>query len=252
MKIDHPTDSQIPQLLQMWKGAFGDHGGFWEMFLRTAFVPENCRCICRDGQLRAALYWFDVDCGGQKMAYLYAVVTHPEYRGKGLCRRLIEDTHAYLAEKGYSASLLVPETEGLRRMYREMGYEDCTAISELSCAAGGEAVSLRAIGPGEYAALRRKFLPQGGVIQEGKNLDLLAADARFYIGETFLMAAYMEGKNLHAMELLGDPHAAPGILAALNCPRGVFRIPGEEKPFAMFHPLTANAQKPAYFGFAFD
>lgn len=252
MRIDHPTPEQIPGLLQMWKTAFGDHDGFWELFLNTAFDAAHCRCATVDGQPAAALYWFDCTCEGQKLAYIYAVVTHPGYRNQGLCRMLLEDVHTHLKQNGYAAAMLVPEQEGLRQMYRKLGYQDCTSVSEFSCTARATPVSVRAVGAEEYGALRRKFLPRSGVLQEGKNLDFLAAQAQFFAGEDFLLAAYADGDALFGMELLGNPEAAPGILSGLGFKKGNFRMPGEGKPFAMFHPLTKDAALPNYFGFAFD
>ena len=252
MKPDHPTLEEQAQLLQLWKQVFGDHGGFWEMFLDTGFDPDHCRCVTEGTQVTAALYWFDGFRGGQKIAYLYAVVTHPEHRGKGLCRGLMEDTHAFLADHGYASAILVPEKEELRDLYRKLGYRDCTCVSEFSCAAGDTPVSMRAIGLSEYAALRRRYLPENGVIQEGNNLDFLAAQVQFYTGEDWLMAAYAEEETLYAPELLGNADAAPGIVSALNCIIGKFRTPGAGRNFAMFRPLRADAVAPSYFGFAFD
>ena len=36
--------------------------------------------------------------------------------------------------------MLVPADEGLREMYRKMGYGDCTTIGKISCTAGDMAV----------------------------------------------------------------------------------------------------------------
>ena len=252
MKIDQPAAAQIPELVQMWKSAFGEYGGFWEMFVNTAFERSHCRCVTVDGQAAAALYCFDCSCGGQKIAYIYAVVTHPAYRNRGLCRLLLEDTHVHLAKQGYSAAMLVPETEALRQMYRKLGYRDCTAVSEFSCAAGNTPIPVRAIGAEEYGMLRRKFLPAGSVLQEGKSLDFLAAQVQFFTGDDFLLAAYMQEDTLHGMELLGSRDAVPGILRALGCTQGNFRTPGKEKAFAMLYPVSKDALWPEYFGFAFD
>lgn len=252
MKIDRPGKDQIPGLLQMWKTAFGDHDGFWELFLDTAFDAAHCRCVTVDGQPAAALYWFDCTCEGQRLAYLYAVVTHPGHRNQGLCRMLLENVHTHFKQNGYAAAMLVPEKEALRQMYRKLGYQDCTSVSEFSCTAAGAPVSVRAIGAEEHGALRREFLPEGGVLQEGKNLDFLAAQAQFFAGEDFLLAAYADNDALFGMELLGNREAAPGILTALGCSEGHFRTVGEEKPFAMIHCLAENTALPNYFGFAFD
>ncbi len=250
--IEFPGTAETKQLLELWKDAFGEYSGFWEMFLDTAFEPDHCRCITEAGQVLAGLFWFDCSCGEEKIAYIYAVATRPDQRGRGLCKGLLQDVHSHLAARGYSLAMLVPEGEGLRRMYGKLGYREGTNISEFSCTAGPSPLSLRAVGPKEYAALRREFLPDGGVIQEGKNLAFLSRQTQFYAGTDFLLAAYQEGETLTAMELLGNREAAPGILRALNLEQGTFRIPGEEKPFAMAYPLQENAVLPSYFGFAFD
>lgn len=252
MKADRPTPAQTRQLLQLWKDVFGEYDGFWDLFLETGFSPDRCRCITQGDQLLAALCWFDCSCGKDRIAYVYAVVTAPGHRGRGLCRRLMEEVHVLLNNQGYASVLLVPAEEGLREMYRKLGYRDATRVSEFSCGAGESSVPIRAIGPGEYAALRREFLPDGGVVQEGENLAFLSQQAQFYAGEGFLLAAYTAGTTLHGMELLGDPAAAPAIAAALGCNSGQFRTPGTERPFAMIHPLRNGAVIPAYFGFAFD
>ena len=252
MTVDHPGQALVPQLWQLWQMAFQDSVEYTGLFFSSAFSPDRCLCITEDGQVTAALYWFDCFCNGQKLAYLYAVATHPDHRGKGLCRRLMAAVHACLAARGYSGSLLVPEGDSLRRMYRAMGYRDCTAISEFDCGAGDTPISLRSIGCGEFARLRRELLPPGSVLQEGENLRFLEKQAQFYAGPGFLLAAGLEADSLFGMELLGDPCAAPGILKALNRVHGTFRTPGVERPFAMFLPLVPEAREPAYFGFAFD
>ena len=252
MNFEHPKETGIPQLVSLWKEAFGEYDGFWELFLDTAFLPDHCRCVTENGQIIAGLYWFDCSCGSDKIAYVYAVVTDPRQRGKGLCRKLMEDVHALLQEKGYASVMLVPADEGLREMYRKMGYADCTAVHEISCAAGDMAVDLRTIGTEEYAQLRRNLLPENSVLQEGIQLPFLAAQAQLFAGADLLLAAYLEKNVLHGMELLGDPKAAPGILRALGCETGIFQIPGAEKPFAMLHKITETAVTPTYFGFSFD
>ena len=252
MTFEHPGKDQIPQLIRRWKEVFGEYDGFWELFLDTAFSPDHCRCITEDGQVIAGLYWFDCCCEGDKIAYIYAVVTDPRHRGKGLCRKLMADVHSLLESRGYDSVMLVPADEDLRVMYRKMGYEDCTTIGSLTCTAGDFPVEIRNIDIEEYAALRRKLLPEKAVLQEGVQLSFLAAQAQLFAGEDFLLAAYLEEETLHGLELLGNVEAAPGILRALGCEKGIFQIPGNDKPFAMIHKLQEDSITPNYFGFAFD
>ena len=71
------------QLKELWHLAFGDGLEFIELFFGTAYAPERCLYLTEDGQVTAALYWLDCSYQDQKQAYIYAVATHPEHRGKG-------------------------------------------------------------------------------------------------------------------------------------------------------------------------
>lgn len=252
MIFKYPGNEEISQLLNLWKNVFGEYDGFWELFRNVAFLPDHCRCITENGQVIAGLYWFDCSCGNDKIAYVYAVVTDPAHRGRGLCRKLMEDVHVLLKAQNYDSVMLVPADEGLREMYRKLGYEDCTSVGKLSCTAGESAVEIRNVSVEEYAALRRELLPDNAVLQEGIQLPFLAAQAQLFAGADFLLAAFLDHDRLHSMELLGKKAAAPGILRALGCETGSFQIPGREIPFAMIHKLSENAVSPDYFGFSFD
>lgn len=252
MKIDTPRKAQIPELRGLWKTAFADEDAFLDCFFGTAFSPGRCRCVTVEDRLAAALYWFEISCRGERMAYLYAVATDPEFRGRGLCRQLMADTQAHLKQAGYAGAVLVPDGEGLTRMYAGMGYRLCSGVREFTCDAAGAPVAVNPISTETYARLRRQYLPDGGVVQEGENLAFLETFGEFYAGEDFLMAARIQEDTLVGMELLGNSPAAPGILAGLGLKRGSFRTPGNEKPFAMFLPLREQTRAPAYFGLAFD
>jgi len=252
MKIDFPIPSQYGALAALWKEAFGDSEEFIDGFFYAGFSPSRCRCVTEDGEVIAALYWFDVTYRDQRFAYLYAVATAQAHRGKGICRTLLEDTHAHLKLRGYDGVLLVPETESLRQMYGRFGYVPQTSIREFSRAHSDWAVQLQRIDRDEYAALRRQYLPEGGALQEEESIAYLEMMAFFYSGDEFVLAAQAEGGKLRCPEILGDTTAAPGILMALNCTEGTFRTPGGEKPFAMFLPLVKDAQAPDYLGLAFD
>lgn len=252
MKIDFPSAHHIRQQRQLWQTAFGDTDAFLDIFFRTAYSPNRCRCILIDEEIAAILYWIDCSLKDQKLAYIYAVVTHPGHRGKGLCRMLMEDTHSLLRSRGYSGAVLVPQQEGLRKMYAGMGYRNAGSLNCFTCTAGEMPVPLRSVGPEEFSTVRRKMLPENAVIQEEDGLAFLAEQLQFYAGDGFLLAAYSDNERLFVPELLGDPSAAPGILQALGFNQGNFRTPSGEIPFAMFCPLSDSAIVPAYFGFAFD
>lgn len=245
MRIDHPISTHIPQLRRLWQEAFGDTDAFIDSFFTVAYAPQRCLCITDSDMVVAAAYWFS--CG--QYAYIYAVATAKNHRGKGLCHALMEKIHALLQSQGYDGCILVPGDAQLRRFYAGMGYENCGGMEEFSCNASTP-VPLRPITTREFAFLRRQYLPEGGVVQEGENLAFLSQWAQFYAGSDFLLTATRDGDTLCGLELLGNTSAAAGILATLGAKCGTFRVPGSA-PFAMCKSLGKKISVP-YFGFAFD
>ena len=253
IEVGAPRQGDTKALRALWKEAFGDSDDFLDLFERTAYSSDRARALFCDGELSAALYWFDCECEGEKIAYLYAIATAKSQRGRGLCRALMEDTHAHLQELGYAAAILVPSEASLFGFYEKLGYKVATNVTEFSCHAADEPIELVRIGAEEYAMLRREMLPIGGIVQEKENLTYLAAQAELYRGENFLLAARSEEQRVVGIELLGDTNAAPRIVNALGKEQGSFRTVGSNRDFSMITPLNTKKEPiPTYFGLAFD
>ena len=251
MIIDAPAQARISQLKALWKEAFGDPDSFIDLFFKTAYDPRQCEFLMMDGQLAAALYWLDCDRGEEKLAYIYAVATAEAFQGRGLCRQLMDRSHQALKARDYAGAVLVPGSESLFRMYEKMGYAVCSHVREWECAASTMPAAMKKLTAGEYAALRRKLLPENGTLQEGKSLSYLASYAQLWGGNDFCAALMQEDDRVICTELLGNADRAPEILAALGAESGSFRGPGTEKPFAMYRALNGGTA-PDYFGLAFD
>jgi len=228
MKPDYPATCDIPKLRKLWKLAFGDTEEFLDLFFSTAYAPDRCRCIRDDQEVAAALYWLDLDCQDQKFAYLYAVATDPAYRGKGLCRMLMEDTAAVLAARGYDGAILVPQDEGLRVMYGKMGYLPATTLEEGFCAAAFPC-PIAEISPEEYIRRRACLLPEGNPVPGKVALDFLTELARFYAGDDFLAAVSREQEHLRILEYLGDRDKTSALAAALGATEATLRTPARER-----------------------
>jgi len=252
MIIDAPKTSELPALRALWTEAFGDGDEFLDVFFGSVFSASRSRRVLTDGELSAALYWFDCSFDGERIAYIYAVATSEKHRGRGLCRALMNDTHEHLKSLGYGGAILVPGSQGLFEFYGKLGYKTSAYISELRCSASDTEAKLRNIGVREYAEIRKTLLPEHGVLQENENLVFLEKQANFYAGDGALLAARIEKGTLFGLELLGNTDAAADIVRALGCENGVFRIKGDEKPFAMYFDLEKKDRAPSYFAFAFD
>jgi hypothetical protein len=206
--------------------------------------------------LLAAVYWFDCELRGKKIAYVYALATAAAHRGRGIAHALMDQVHTQLEQQGYEGIVLVPGEDKLVTFYNSMGYRTCSQRKEFFCMGAADEVQLRKATPAEYAQQRRdlfSLVEPGGVLQEGTNMDFLATQADFYIGQNFLLAAKAEGNTLIGIELLGDIQMASGIVQTLGYVYGSFYTRGAGKDFAMYRPLgSSTLEPPTYFGLAFD
>ena len=242
----------IADLRRLWQEAFGDSDAFLDNFFAAGFSEDRCHYMCENDMVVSALYWFDCQLKGEKLAYLYAVATNQSHRGRGFARRLLEETHTILKNQGYAGAILVPGNRELFEMYAKLGYCTATTVSKFVVEQGDAPVAIKEIDALQFARLRRQYLPENGVIQEGVALSFLQTYCKFYTGADFVLVSSKEDGALRVQEFLGNTAAAPGILRALDIPQGTFRVPGNQRAFAMFLPLTEKCPQPTYFGLALD
>lgn len=252
MTIDMPRQEQRSALRALWKQAFGDPDAFLDGFFATGFSQARCRCLSWNDRVAAALYWFDCRWRDKKLAYIYAVATDEDFRGKGFCRSLMEDTHRHLQKEGYHGAILVPGSRELFGLYEKLGYRGCCPMTRQEVIAGAMPVQVRSIPCREYEEKRRQRLPEGGVLQEGPSLQYLATFAGFYEGADCLLCGSADGDAFLFQEFLGDSDALAGILAALGMTRGSVYLPGGSQERAMYCPLTEDETLPGYFGLALN
>lgn len=235
-------------LKRLWKTVFGDPDSFIDAFFRIAYSPDRCRYIEEQGQIVSALYWFDCEYEGGKLAYIYAVATHPDHRGKGLASRLLEETHDHLKALGYAGTVLKP-AKGLFPFYERLGYATCGYICRFTAEANSLPADLKELSPSEFGAARRTYLPENSILQEGLTLEFFHTYARFYAGEDAIICVARE--DPYVFEYLGNPHSAPGILAALGIKSSEISTPGTNIPFVMHHPLNCT-KSPGYLGITLE
>ena len=238
----------ICQLKSLWQLVFQEPMEAIDAFFATGFSPDRCRYLTQDGAPISALYWLDCEYEGGKLAYIYAVATHPDHRGKGLASRLLAQTHDQLKAMGYAGAVLKP-AKGLFPFYARLGYVTSGHICRFSVRKSQDPVPLRNLAKEEYALLRRSFLPQNAVIQEGETLDFLHTFAKFYAAEDALFCVAQQEPVL--LEYLGNPHSAPGVLAALDIESAEIPTYGNEIPFTMFYPLNCT-KIPGYLGITLE
>ena len=234
-------------LKQLWKTVFGDTDAFINTFFEIAFSPDRCRFIEENGKIVSALYWFDCEYDGGKLAYIYAVATDPNHRGKGLASQLMQETHAHLKVLGYAGTVLKP-ANGLFPFYEKLGYVTSGYIRRFTAEAGIP-LALKELSAEDYCLLRRSLLPKDGIRQEGVTLTFLQTFANFYAAENAIVCVLKDEPAI--VEYLGDPDSAPGILSSLGIKTAEIPTIGTDIPFAMFHPLNCT-KIPGYLGITLE
>lgn len=252
MTIKSPDFDQIPALRNLWKQAFGDSDAFLDAFFRLGFSTDRSRCLMLDGQLAAMLYWFDAQWDGRKLAYLYAIATDQALQNRGLCHRLMDNTHTFLKELGYAGCVLVPASQSLFRFYGSLGYLPFGPVDCFTCTPSQSPVQLQQISWETYAQLRSHYLPADSILQDAQTLRFLASYVTFYVAESCLFCGSMDKDHFIAQEFLGDPAHAAGIVCALQAQSGHFRTPGAGAPLAMFYPFSPDLKSPGYLGLVLD
>ena len=93
MRLRKTNPGDLPQLKALWALGFGDTEQEIEAFFAISYPTATGFCAEEDGRLIAAAYalpqelaWGEKSC---RSAYLYAVTTHPDFRRRGICAKLL-------------------------------------------------------------------------------------------------------------------------------------------------------------------
>ena len=147
------TPEDRNELLRLWREAFSEDG---EWFFRSIDAQGWC---ADDGEgLRAMAFALPQTLvtakGAYPVAYIYAVTTQREFRGRGVATALFQTMENALRDQGVWGAILVPATPGLFRLYEKMGYRIWASRP------AGAAETLGQPCPAEtYLALRQAYLP---------------------------------------------------------------------------------------------
>lgn len=281
MSFGCATRADIPALRRLWMDCFGDTKDYVNLYMEHAFDPERV-FVLREEEIAAMLISFPVshigeDGGERRGAYLYAVCTAPAQRGRGLCRRLMEQTEQALAARGDTFTCLRAADEQLSAMYGRMGYAETFTNREFTVERAGESdacprkadclpctgdtaeasndrpVDVEQVSPAAYYALRQWQL-RGDFVDYAP--ELLAHQGRLGAllsvgGGAAIAAVERYGAAAICKEFLGDETLLPALQKQLGADKLLVRTPGGT-PFAMAKSLTDAPAPGGYLAFAFD
>jgi len=281
MSVLRPSCKEdIPRLRLLWELAFGDGGDYVDNFFHNYYAPERVLVLEEEGEVQSMTAWFGSTLrlphgGTDRCAYLYAVATHPDCRGKGYAGALLRYCGQHLKGLGYQGLTTVPARAELHMFFAQNGFQEYFVQQEAEYTASpGVSVkgTLVSITPEEYRTWRETLLRDTAHI----DLDLegiqyqAGACARsggglfHYAGAEGTALLCVEGaddKLYFLKELLGGEQAIRAALACLPYGSGrryVVRRPGGTWKFGMLQWLTPEREQTwnwdngAYLGPAFD
>lgn len=269
----------VPAQRELWKLAFGDSDAYIDNFYENYYRPERVVVLEEAGAVRSMTAWFDTTFvvpgrGEYRAAYLYAVATHPDCRGRGLAGELLAGADGYLRSLGIPAVTTVPAEPSLHDFFGANGFRECFTYSQAAPAVNQRPVrsfDLEPVSVKRYAQLREGFL--SGIPHIAYPPDALEyqlgccrlSGGGLYLAETgrgtaLLCAEGTGGGALMIKELLAPPEAQAQILVCLDdlhC-SGAVRTPGDDVKFGMLKWLDPALEKSwdwdtvGYLGLAFD
>lgn len=126
MRLRKTNPGDLPQLKALWALGFGDTEQEIEAFFAISYPTATGFCAEEDGRLIAAAYalpqelaWGEKSC---RSAYLYAVTTHPDFRRRGICAKLLAYAEKELTKRYFDCLTLVPAMDALRAYYETLGF----------------------------------------------------------------------------------------------------------------------------------
>ena len=162
MRLRKTNPGDLPQLKALWALGFGDTEQEIEAFFAISYPTATGFCAEEDGRLIAAAYalpqelaWGEKNC---RSAYLYAVTTHPDFRKRGICAKLLAYAEKELTKRYFDCLTLVPATDALRAYYETLGFVSQNAAFFDEGGAPEARGVCEVLTPAEYAGLRETVL----------------------------------------------------------------------------------------------
>lgn len=206
-----------------------------ETFTKAMFDRyfPHCLRVIREGDQPTAMlfsipYPLVTASGVTEAHYLYAVATHPDHRGKGLARRLLQE------EAARYPVFLRPMTPSLFDFYEKVGFRPLSPLGIRAGEAAPNGEGCRLLTPQEYLDRRDAIAPLPHCRPTLDFLSLYAHDGGFVETEGALALYEKSGEAILFKEYWGDPVFAPRMAAFLGGARFELRQRDENgTPFGM-------------------
>ena len=108
----------------LWIEVFGDEREEVDRFLIDIHREDNLLMHSENGRVVAMLNIVAIDTDYGPTAYLYAIATAPDFRGKGYAGALISKAIELSRAREYKAVMLIPSESSLVEYYKRFGFDE--------------------------------------------------------------------------------------------------------------------------------
>lgn len=250
-------DNDKKDILDIYNTVFSGESDFAERFFDIVWKKEYCLSVSEKGKTVSAVNVlpFTLTDGENEFSagYIYAAMTLPEYRGKGIMGRLLSESF----DMGHDFSILIVQNDSLFDYYSRFGYLPICTVSEKTVAVN-EATdfTVRRADISDYARLldiyrtsAKSFLAVKREKSEFERISRVYA-LPFYVAVrneeiTSYCIGYKEDDIFTAMEAVGeDADALTSTVAKISgCKSATVRTIGTDKPIGMIKPLSDKAKE---------
>ncbi len=153
-------------LMSLWMQAFeGDTANDIALFFDTFDHTQTAFVLCEGERVFSMLFLLPITIEDATRhvpaGYVYAGATHPDARGKGYYRRLLDYVGETAKQEGIEALVLRPATDMLAESYRRMGFS-CELFGNARLLREADVTASTALSAQTYALQRRTLLRASG------------------------------------------------------------------------------------------
>jgi ribosomal protein S18 acetylase RimI-like enzyme len=127
LNIRYGTVDDRDAVSRLWLLCFPGDALYLRFFLTHIYTPETVLLACRNDEPVGMAHILPRTMrspGGSvcPIRYVYAVATHPNYRGRGVCSALMTRLFSDMYDNNEPIAVLKPETAALSVFYRRFGF----------------------------------------------------------------------------------------------------------------------------------
>ncbi len=130
LKLRYARKTDIPVLKKLWQICFGDRMRYINVFFEKMFVAENTVVAEVDKRVAGVVYILERKLSDKKFMYGYAIGVFPEYRGNGICDKML----GFIKNKAEEENCIFglhPANDKLADFYKRIGLDEMYYLKEV-------------------------------------------------------------------------------------------------------------------------